>query len=85
MREQKSRYVYPQCRKLTSIRKFYSDKKLIEGMKYCVEKDTCTMFELCSWLVMDMGEKLAKKYLPKHTFRYYKDRAEEIRKEVMNK
>lgn len=33
---------------------------------------------------MEMGETIAKKYLPTHTFRHYKDRAEEIRKEKIN-
>lgn len=52
-------------------------------MEYCVIKDVCIAFELCSWLLMEMGEKTAKKYLPTHTFRHCKARAEEIRKEMM--
>ena len=32
MREQKSRYVYPQCRKLERMRRYYKDKKIVEGM-----------------------------------------------------
>lgn len=84
LREQKPRYVFPQCRKLASIRKYYSDKVLIEGMKYCVDKDVCTVFELCSWLFYKMGEDIAKKYVPTHTIRHYKERAEEIRKEMLN-
>jgi len=84
MREQKPRYVYPQCRKIFSIKKFYSKTVIIKGMKYCVSVDTCTVFELCSWLVMEMGDTIAKKFLPTHTTRHYKDRAEEIRKESKN-
>lgn len=34
MREQKSRYVYPQCRKLERMRRYYKDKKIVEGMRY---------------------------------------------------
>jgi hypothetical protein len=84
MREQKPRYVYPQCRKIASIKKFYPKKVIINGMKYCVSVDTCTVFELCSWLVMEMGDSIAKKFLPIHTTRHYKDRAEVIRKEIKN-
>ena len=61
-----------------------SVKVIIKGMKYCVSVDTCTVFELCSWLVMEMGDTIAKKFLPTHTTRHYKDRAEEIRKESKN-
>jgi hypothetical protein len=53
-------------------------------MKYCVSVDTCTVFELCSWLVMAKGDTIAKKFLPTHTTRHYKDRAEVIRKELKN-
>ena len=82
MREQKSRYVYPQCRKLERMRKYYSDKKIVEGMKYCLSIDVCTIFELSSWLVMNMGIDIAKPYLNIHTIRHYKDRALEIEKEL---
>lgn len=84
MREQKPRYVYPQCRKLQHIRKFYTDAKIAEGMAYCVKADVCTVFELCSWLLMDVGEDIARKHVPASTFRHYKDRAEEIRKGAIN-
>lgn len=30
------------------------------------------------------GEDIAKKYVPTHTIRHYKERAEEIRKEMLN-
>ncbi len=83
LREQKPRYVFAQCRKIGSLKKFYSRKVLIKGMEYCITKDTCTAFELCSWLLMEIGENIAKKYLPTHTFRHYKNRAEEIRKEMI--
>lgn len=82
MREQKSRYVYPQCRKLEKMRKYYSDKKIVEGMKYCLNIDVCTIFELSSWLVMDRGIDIAKQYLSSYTIRHYKDRALEIEKEL---
>ena len=84
MREQKPRYIYPQCRKIASIKKFYPKKVIVKGMEYCVDVDTCTVFELCSWLVMEMGDTIAKKFLPTHTTRHYKDRAEVIRKEIKN-
>lgn len=83
LREQKPRYVFAQCRKIGSLKKFYSRTILIKGMAYCVAKDICTAFELCSWLLMEMGEAIAKKYLPPNTFRHYKARAEEIRKEMI--
>lgn len=54
---------------------------IAEGMKYCVDVDICTAFELCSWLVFKMGETLAKRVLPPHTIKHYKIRAEEIKKE----
>lgn len=84
LREQKPRYVFTQCRKIGSLKKYYSRSVIINGMKHCVDTDTCTAFELCSWLMMEMGEAIAKKYLPTHTFRHYKDRAEEIRKGTIN-
>ena len=67
LREQKPRYVYPQCRKIGSLKKHYAKEIIAEGMKYCVDVDICTAFELCSWLVFKMGETLAKKVLPPHT------------------
>ena len=82
MREQKPRYVYPQCRKIGSLKKHYAERVIVKGMSYCVSMDKCTVFELCSWLVMELGVMLAKKYVPTHTLRHYKDRAEEIRKEL---
>lgn len=85
LREQKPRYVFAQCRKIGSLKKFHSRKVLISGKEYCVAKDICTAFELCSWLLMEMGDSTAKKYLLAHTFRHYKDRAEEIRKEIIEK
>ena len=51
-------------------------------MKYCVDVDICTAFELCSWLLFKMVETLAKNVLPPHTIKHYKIRAEEIRKEL---
>ena len=84
LREQKPRYVFAQCRKIGSLKKFYSEVVIIKGMRHCIDIDTCTAFELCSWLLMEMGEATAKKYLPTHTFRHYKERAEEIRKETIN-
>lgn len=75
--------MFAQCRKIGSLKKFYSRKVLIKGMEYCVTKDICTAFELCSRLLMEMREATAKKYLPIHTFRHYKARAEEIRKEMI--
>ena len=82
MREQKNRYVYHQCSKLERMRRYYKDKKIVEGMRYCLSVDTCTVFELSSWLVMDMGIEIAKPYLNQHTIRHYKDRASEIEKEL---
>lgn len=82
LREQKPRYVYPQCRKIGSLKKHYAKEIIAEGMRYCVEVDICSAFELCSWLVYKMGETLAKRVLPPHTIKHYKIRAEEIRKEL---
>lgn len=82
MKEQKPRYLFAQCRKLNSLKKIYSKAIIIKGMKYCVEKDVCTIFELSSWLLLERGESIAKKYVPLHTLRHYKERAEEIRKEL---
>lgn len=82
MRDQKSRYVYPQCRKLERMRRYYKDKKIVEGLRYCLSVDTCTVFELSSWLVMDMSIEIAKPYLNQHMIRHYKDRATEIEKEL---
>ena len=84
MREQKPRYVYPQCRRLQSMRKYYSDKAIIDAMEYCVSVDTCTIFELSSYLIYKMGDTIAKKFITTHVIRHYKDRAEEIRKELIN-
>lgn len=64
------------------MRRYYSDRKIAEGMRYCLDVDTCTVFELSSWLMMDMGVDIAKPYLNIHTVRHYKDRAEEIEKEI---
>ena len=84
LQKQKPRYVFVQCRKIGGLKKFYSEVVIIKGMKHCIDIDTCTAFELCSWLLKKMGEATAKKYLPTHTFRHYKERAEEIRKETIN-
>lgn len=84
LREQKPRYVFAQCRKIGSLKKFYSKEIIIKGMKYCLDKDICTAFELLSWLLMEMGENIAKKFMPTHTYKHYKNRAEEIRKELIN-
>lgn len=82
LRVQKPRYVYPQCRKIGSLKKHYAKEMIAEGMRYCVKVDICTAFELCSWLIFKMGETLAIKVLPPHTIKHYKIRAEEIRKEL---
>ena len=62
------------------MRKYYSDKKIVEGLKYCLSIEVCTVIELSSWLVMDMGIDIAKPSI--HTIRHYKDRALEIEKEL---
>ena len=82
MREQKTRYVYPQCRKIGSIKKYYATRVIVKGMAYYLSVDTCTAFELRSWIIIEMGDSLAKKFLPTHTLRHYKERAEVIRKEL---
>lgn len=82
LREQKSRYVYPQCRKLIRMRRFYSDEEIIEGMEYCVKKDTCKVLELASFLLYKHGEEIARKYIPKQTFRKYKETSLEIKEEL---
>ena len=84
LRVQKPRYVYPQCRKIGSLKKHYAKEIIAEGMRYCVDVDICSAFELCSWLVYKMGVALAKRVLPPHTIKHYKIRAEEIRKEIDN-
>lgn len=64
------------------MRKYYKDKKLVEGMRYCLSVDTCKVFELSSWLILNMGIYIAKTYLLTHTIRHYKDRVEEMEKEL---
>jgi len=81
LREQKSRYVYPQCRKLIQMRKFYSDKQIIEGMAYCVKKDTCKVLTLASYLLYKFGEEVGKKYISKSTFKKYREVSQEIAEE----
>lgn len=78
MRKQKPRYVYPQCRRLNRMRKYYSDKQLLDGMAYCLKTNTATIFELCSYLLFKYGEEIAKKYVPPQTYRHYHDRAIKI-------
>lgn len=82
LREQKSRYVYPQCRKLIRMRRFYSDDEMIEGMEYCIKKDKCKVLELASFLLYKHGDEIAKKYIPKQTFRKYKETSLEIKEEL---
>ncbi len=82
LREQKSRYVYPQCRKLIRMRRFYSDEEMIEGMEYCLKKDKCKVLELASFLLYKHGDEIAKKYIPKQTFRKYKETSLEIKEEL---
>ena len=57
---------------------------VIDAMEYCVSVDTCTIFELSSYLIYKMGDTIAKKFITTHVIRHYKDRAEEIRKELIN-
>jgi len=64
------------------MRKFYTEDEIIEAVKYCNAKNKCTMMELSNYLMYKHGESIAKKYVPLHTLRHYKERAEEIRKEL---
>lgn len=82
LREQKSRYVYPQCRRLIHMRKYYSDDQILEGMNHCVSVDKCKVLELASYLLYKYDEETAKKYIPKQTFRKYKERSLEIKEEL---
>ncbi len=82
LREQKSRYVFPQCRKLIYMRRFHSDEEIIEGMKYCVSVDKCKVLELASFLLYKHGEEIAKKYIPQQTFKIYKAESLKIKEEL---
>lgn len=79
MRKQKPRYIYPQCRRLNSMRKYYSDKQLIDGMDYCIKYNTATIFELSSYIIYKHGEDSARKYIRIQTVRSYINRSFKIR------
>ena len=82
MREQKPRYIYGQCRRFISMRKFYADDEITEAAKYCNAKDRCTMMELSSYLIYKHGEAKAKKYIHKSVYKKYKETANRIREEL---
>ena len=84
MREQKPRYVYPQCRRISHMRKYYTDEQIIEGMRYCIEKDICSAFELSSYLLYKYDESIGRKYIPKHTYNTYLLRSFAIKEEITN-
>ena len=84
MREQKPRYVYPQCRRLNHMRKHYTDDVLVDAMKYCINKNVCTVFELTCYLLYKYGESIGKKYIPKHTYNTYLIRSSVIKEELEN-
>lgn len=79
MREQKPRYVYGQCIRFISMRKYYTEDQILEAVKYCNAKDKCTMMELSSYLLYKHGEAIARKYIHNHVFKKYKETAQEIR------
>ena len=48
MRQQKPRYVYPQCDRLRRMQKYYTDEQIHSGMVHCIDINVCTLMELSS-------------------------------------
>jgi hypothetical protein len=57
---------------------------MIDGFEFCVREDICSVRELCSYFLYRYGEEKSRLYIPGPTFRYYKDRADEIREVMLN-
>ena len=51
-------------------------------MTYCVNKDSCKVLELASYLLYKYGEELAKKHIPSQAFKKYKEVALEIKEDI---
>ncbi|MGI6122024.1 MAG: IS21 family transposase [Saccharofermentanales bacterium] len=84
LRKRSPRYVYPQCNKIRSLQKHYPEEQMIDGFEFCVREDNCSVRELCSYFLYRYGEEKSRLYIPGPTFRYYKDRADEIREVMLN-
>lgn len=82
LRKRSPRYVYPQCNRIRRLQKYYTEAQIVEGFEFCVDEDICSVTELCSYLICRHGEETARRFIAVHTFRHYKERAEEIREEV---
>lgn len=84
LRKRSPRYVYPQCNRIRRLQKHYTEEQIVDGFSFCVKEDVCSVKELCSYFIYRYGEEKARAFIPVHTFRHYKERADEIREEVLN-
>ena len=83
LRKRFPRYVYPQCNRIRRMQKFYTEEQIVDGFGFCVARDICSVKELTAFLLCRNGEETARKFISTYSYRHYKDRADEIREEVL--
>lgn len=83
LRKRSPRYVYPQCNRIRRMQKFYTEEQIVDGFEFCVAEDICSVKELTAFLLCRYGEETARKFVSTYSYRHYKDRADEIREEVL--
>lgn len=83
LRKRSPRYVYPQCNRIRRMQKYYTEEQIVDGFEFCVAEDICSVKELTAFLLCRHGEETARKFVSTYSYRHYKDRADEIREEVL--
>lgn len=83
LRKRSPRYVYSQCNRIRRMQKYYTEEQIVDGFGFCVVEDICSVKELTSYLLCRYGEATARKFVSTYSYRHYKDRADEIREEVL--
>jgi hypothetical protein len=62
--------------------KFYEKEQLLDGIRYCIETERCSAYELLAYLMYQYGEHIAKKFLLNQQYFNHLARSKEIRREI---
>ena len=61
--------------------KFYTIEQLLDEIKYCINTEHCSAYELLTYLMYQYEEHIAKKFLPDQQYFDHLTRSKEIRRE----
>ena len=84
LREGNPEYRVSQSRRIVRMTRYYSKEELLDGMKYCIKVNKCSVYELSSYMIYKYGEDKARVYLHANELSHFKKRSKQIWEEQHN-